>query len=94
MKSVMSLKSRLALPLVLFGLAGAVIASPSENALEHANQGASKVKNGKSEFQGNLKTGQHIYYAGDALDISVQFARGGALLAEGEDGLGIHGALG
>jgi hypothetical protein len=83
-KSVTSFKSRLALPLVLFGLASTTIAAPSEKALEHANHGASKVQNGKSEFQGNLKTGQHIYYAGDALDISVQFARGGALLAEGE----------
>ena len=93
MKVVKSFKSRFALPLVLLGLAGAVIAAPPEHS--NSNVGAelpdnaaarakSRVQNGRGDFQGNLKTGQHIYYEGDALDISVQFPRGGALLAEGE----------
>jgi hypothetical protein len=84
MKLATSFKSRLAIPLVMLGLASTLNAAPSENAANHANPVKSLVKNGKNDVQGNLKTGQHIYYEGDALDISVQFARGGSLLAEGE----------
>lgn len=93
MKAATSLKSCFALPLVLFSLAGAVMAAPPEHSKgksDHAvsdktaSQAKTKVQNGRGDFQGNLKTGQHIYYEGDALDISVQFSRGGTLLAEGE----------
>lgn len=45
---------------------------------------ASQVKNGQSDFKGNVKTSQHIYYPGDPLSISVQFARGSELLASGK----------
>ncbi|MDY6983891.1 MAG: hypothetical protein SV422_12450 [Pseudomonadota bacterium] len=42
------------------------------------------VENGRFAIKGNLKTRQHIYYVGDELEISVQFARGHNLLADGE----------
>jgi hypothetical protein len=93
MKAVSNPDFRLALPLVLFGLAGAVMAAPPEHSNGKSGQAATQVaashaktlvQNGRGDFQGNIKTGQHIYYEGDALDISVQFSRGGALLADGE----------
>lgn len=46
--------------------------------------GKNLVQNGRSELKGNLKTLQHIYYVGDELELSVQFARGHQLLEDGE----------
>jgi hypothetical protein len=82
-------KTLLALPLLTLALtvlAPAASAQPNPNANSNANGGNGKslVRNGRSAFKGNLKTGQHIYYSGDALDISLQFARGADLLLDGE----------
>lgn len=41
------------------------------------------LTHGRSDFKGNLKTRQHIYYAGDSLEVSIKFSRGGNLLADG-----------
>ena len=49
----------------------------------HGN-GKHLVQNGRSTIKGNLRTLQHIYYVGDELELSVQFARGYQLLADGE----------
>ncbi|HEY0962004.1 MAG TPA: hypothetical protein VGE69_06580 [Pseudomonadales bacterium] len=56
---------------------------PSGNASPHASA-KHVVENGRFAIKGNLKTRQHIYYVGDELEISVQFARGHNLLSEGE----------
>lgn len=40
-----------------------------------------KLNKGNSDIQGNVKTKQHIYYEGDALQVSVKFSRGLELLA-------------
>ena len=61
--------------------------SAANSAAEHANSNSAhslnRVQNGQSVIQGNLQTSQHIYYAGDSLDIRVQFARGAELLSKG-----------
>lgn len=56
---------------------------PSSNASPHATT-KHVPENGRFAIKGNLKTRQHIYYVGDELEISVQFARGHNLLADGE----------
>lgn len=48
------------------------------------NQHRNRIRNGRSDFHGKLKTRQHIYYPGDTLDIRVKFSRGHDLLADGE----------
>ena len=42
-----------------------------------------QLMRGRSDFKGNLKTRQHIYYAGDPLEVSIKFSRGWNLLADG-----------
>jgi hypothetical protein len=53
------------------------------NSAPHGN-GKNLVQNGTTAIKGNLRTSQHIYYVGDELEISLQFARGHDLLADGE----------
>lgn len=72
--------------LAIAGLASTAFAEnngPGQSANSHGH-GKNPVQNGKSEFKGNLRTSQHVYYVGDELEISLQFARGHDLLAEGE----------
>lgn len=80
----------IAVSVLAFSLAASldVLASEStsggndkSNGSEHS---ASQVKNGQSDFKGTVKPSQHIYYPGDPLNISVQFARGSEVLAAGK----------
>lgn len=95
----MKTSNLLKLPLFAFALAGLVAsaqadgsngkgksAEAAEKAAEAKSNGRGKnlVQNGRSEFKGNIRTSQHVYYVGDELDISLQFARGFDLLADGE----------
>lgn len=80
-------KALLALPLLAATLTGFSATASAQATIDppgNQGRGKSMVQNGRGAFKGNLKTGQHIYYAGDDLDISVQFPRGSSLLADGE----------
>ncbi len=77
-------KALLALPLLTATLTGFSTAASAQVTVDMPVNQRSIVQNGRGAFKGNLKTGQHIYYAGDDLDISVQFARGSSLLEDGE----------
>lgn len=41
-----------------------------------------KLSKGRSAVKGNLKTTQHIYYAGETIVVSIKFSRGWELLAD------------
>jgi hypothetical protein len=99
MKAPSRIRNFLKLPLCAFALASVASlgfaegdeatphgksAEAGSKADEHSKgRGKNLVHNGRSAFRGNLRTSQHIYYEGDALNISLQFARGHDLLATG-----------